>query len=178
MSNAKNVSTGIVALPLDADTFAPFGDVIEVSDRAEVRIINEGHTSRYHDLAALTLGAEGGIPAISIFRSQPHTMPVSIRSMERHPLSSQAFFPLSEQPYLVVVAPQGEFDPLAIRAFIAQPSQGVNYHPGTWHHYSLALHSVSDFLVVDRIDSGKSSDDNCDEVDFVQSVLVSHRQQD
>jgi ureidoglycolate lyase len=105
-------------------------------------------------------------------------MPVSIRSMERHPLSSQAFFPLSEQPYLVVVAPQGEFDPLAIRAFIAQPSQGVNYHPGTWHHYSLALHSVSDFLVVDRIDSGKSSDDNCDEVDFVQSVLVSHRQQD
>jgi len=36
----------------------------------------------------------------------------------------------------------------------------VNYHKGTWHHYSLALGGVSDFLVVDRI----SDDQNCDEV--------------
>lgn len=178
MNDAEHVSPDILAYPLDADAFAPFGDVIEVSDRPAVRIINEGNTSRYHDLAALTLDANGGTPAISIFRSQPHTMPVSIRSMERHPLSSQAFFPLSEQPYLVIVAPQGEFNPLAVRAFIAQPGQGVNYHPGTWHHYSLALHSVSDFLVVDRISADDSSDGNCDEVEFPQPILVSHRQHD
>jgi len=178
LQNAEHVLTDIVADPLDADAFAAFGDVIEVSDRPEVRIINEGNTSRYHDLAALTLDADGGIPAISIFRSQPQTMPVSIHSMERHPLSSQAFFPLGEQPYLVIVAPKGAFDPLAIRAFIAQPGQGVNYHPGTWHHYSLALNSVSDFLVVDRIVTATTDDANCDEVDLPQPILISCRRQD
>lgn len=80
--------------------------------------------------------------------------------MERHPLSSQAFYPLGNSPYLVVVAPPGELDPSAVVAFVAQSDQGVNYHKGTWHHYSLALGGVSDFLVVDRI----SDDQNCDEV--------------
>lgn len=83
-----------------------------------------------------------------------------LKVMERHPLSSQAFYPLSTFPYLVVVAPTGELDPSAIVAFLAQPNQGVNYHRGVWHHYSLALAGISDFLVVDRI----SDDENCDEV--------------
>ncbi|MFT4819480.1 MAG: ureidoglycolate lyase [Candidatus Pseudothioglobus sp.] len=177
LNNTQHVSSTIVATALNAEAFTPFGDVIEVSDRSEVRSINEGHTSRYHDLADLTLDADGGIPAISIFRSQPQTMPVIIRSMERHPLSSQAFFPVSKQPYLVIVAPKGEFNPLRICAFIAQPGQGVNYHPGTWHHYSLALNSVSDFLVVDRIVTATTNDDNCDEVDFSQPILVSLERQ-
>ena len=173
MNNTDHAPLTITVAPLDAEAFAPFGDVIETSERCEVRTINEGNTSRFHDLAALTLDADGGTPAISIFRSQPHTMPVTISSMERHPLSSQAFFPIGEQPYLVVVAPKGDFSPQAIRAFIAQPGQGVNYHPGTWHHYSLALQSVSDFLVVDRIVAVDENDENCDEVAFQQAITIS-----
>lgn len=84
--------------------------------------------------------------------------------MERHPLSSQLFFPLGDNPYLVVVAPQGEFDPQDIRAFVAQPNQGVNYHPGVWHHYSLALNEPSDFLVIDRLSPGERGNENCDEI--------------
>ena len=60
----------------------------------------------------------------------------------------------------MVVAPPGELDPSAIVAFLAESDQGVNYHKGTWHHYSLALGGVSDFLVIDRI----ADDQNCDEV--------------
>lgn len=149
----------ITPSPLTYEDFKLFGDVIE-ADNAQTRSINEGNTTRYHDLAELDLSAAGGKPGLNIFRSNPLPKPLILELMERHPLSSQAFYPLGNSPYLVVVAPPGELDPSAIVAFLAQSNQGVNYHKGTWHHYSLALGGVSDFLVVDRI----SDDQNCDEV--------------
>ena len=97
---------------------------------------------------------------MSLFRSTPLPAPVTLRVMERHPLGSQAFYPLEGRRYLVVVAPPGEFKPSAIVAFLAQGRQGVNYAPGVWHHFLLALEAPSDFLVIDRAGGG----DNCDEV--------------
>ena len=95
--------------------------------------------------------------------------------MERHPLSSQAFIPLSDNPYLVIVAPPGELDDSMIQVCKASAKQGVNYHPGTWHHYSLALDGVSDFLVVDR-ESPQATPDieegNCDEVILSQTLEI------
>lgn len=158
---------------LTQEAFSAFGDVIEVSDTKETRTINEGNTLRYHDLARLTLSSESGQPAISIFRSQPQHLPFAIKLMERHPLSSQAFFPLGTESYLVVVAPAGDLRANEIRAFVASSNQGVNYHPGTWHHYSLALNNISDFLVVDRIVlDDQEADTNCDEVFLDQPITV------
>ena len=34
--------------------------------------------------------------------------------------------------------------------FLAQGDQGVNFHPGTWHHPLLVLAEKQDFLVIDR----------------------------
>lgn len=155
--------------PLTAAAFAPYGDVIEAAPDTPQRNINQGHTVRYHDLAKLTLEAEGGRPSLNIFRSNPLPRPVMIRVMERHLLSSQAFMPLGIQPYLVVVAAPGEFHPKYIRAFLAQPHQGVNYHPGVWHHYSLALNETSDFLVVDRT----AEKEDCEEVFLAENKLIS-----
>ena len=149
----------ITPIPLTSADFKPFGDVIEAGN-SQTRSINQGNTTRYHNLAELDLSAEGGKPGLNIFRSRPIPQPMILELMERHPLSSQAFYPLGNSPYLVVVAPPGELDPFTVVAFVAQSDQGVNYHKGTWHHYSLALGGVSDFLVVDRI----SDDQNCDEV--------------
>ena len=157
-------------VPLSRAAFAPFGDVIEVSQHSEVRDINEGHTKRYHDLAALCLDSEGGQAAINIFRSTPLPQPLKLKFLERHPLSSQAFMPLSGKPYLVVVAPPGDLDEAKIQVFIATAQQGVNYHPGTWHHYCLALEEVSDFLVVDRI----ADDENCDEVTLIEPLDIQY----
>ncbi len=78
---------------------------------------------------------------------------------ERHPLGSQSFVPLSGRPYLVAVAPAGEFVPEAVRVFRAEGHQGVHYRKGIWHHFLLVLDEDSDFLVVDRAGPG----DNCDE---------------
>lgn len=160
----------IKPIPLTQDAFAVFGDVIEVGDHCEVRDINEGNTQRFHDLAKLQLDTEGGTSAINIFRSTPLANPVTLKFMERHPLSSQAFMPLSDQPYLVVVAPPGDLDEANISVFLASADQGVNYHPGTWHHYCLALNEVSDFLVVDRI----ADDENCDEVNLSSPLVIDH----
>lgn len=158
----------LVPAVLTKEVFAPFGDVIEVSDSCELRDINEGNTQRYHNLATLTLDADGGQAAVNIFRSAPLSIPLVLKFMERHPLSSQAFMPLSNRPYLVVVAPAGELEESAIRAFLASGEQGVNYHPGTWHHYCLALNEPSDFLVIDRI----ADDENCDEVDLSDPISI------
>jgi len=145
---------------LTEEAFAPYGDVIEASTAAEMIRINEGNTLRFHDQMAVDVADGDGEPCVSIFRSTPLENPIAIKMMEYHPLGSQAFMPLGQQPYLVVVAEAGVFDPSRIRVFLAQPGQGVNYHKGTWHHYCLALNAVSDFLVIDR----KGDGDNCEEV--------------
>ena len=138
---------------LTADAFAPFGDVIEASERAEVMPINYGWTTRFHALADVAVG--DGHAIISILRSRPLT-PLVLKVFERHPLGSQAFMPLSGRSFLVAVAPRGDFDPAAVRIFRAEAGQGVNYGRGTWHHFLLALEAESDFLVVDREGAGEN----------------------
>lgn len=158
----------IVPKALTRENFAKFGDVIEVSNEAQNFSINDGFTQRYHDLAAVDVTENNGRTLINIFRSTPLEQPVAIKMMERHPLSSQAFIPMGQQPYLVVVAPKGELHTAKIEVFIATSNQGVNYHKGTWHHYCLALHQVSDFIVVDRGGEGE----NCDVVSLDGAIVI------
>lgn len=157
----------LVAEPLTREAFAPFGEVIAADAGAHHFPINGGNTERYHDLAQLDPGPDGRL-IVSIFRGQPRALPFPIEMMERHPLGSQAFMPLVDEPYLVVVAPPGPPPgPSDLRAFLAAPGQGVNYAAGTWHHPLLALRQVCDFLVLDRAGPG----DNCDEVVLTGVVL-------
>ncbi|MGG4773493.1 ureidoglycolate lyase [Paenalcaligenes sp. Me52] len=153
---------------LDRDTFAPFGDVIEASDKAQHFSINEGNTERYHDLANIEPGPDGKA-IVSIFRGQPRTLPFTVTMMERHPKGSQAFIPLSGLPYLVVVAEAGPTPEVKdLRLFLAQGNQGVNYATGVWHHPLLGLDEVVDFLVIDR----KGPGDNCDVITLSEPALI------
>ena len=154
---------------LTREAFAPFGDVIEL-DGARHFPINGGTTERYHDLAQVDVIGQGGRPLINLFRAQPRALPVEINMMERHPLGSQAFLPLSDVSYLIVVAPAGEFDPVRMRAFWTDGWQGVNYAKGVWHHPLLALERVSDFVVVDR--GGEQP--NCDEIALAETWRLRH----
>ncbi len=156
--------------PLTAEAFAPYGEVIEVAQAKEQRLINYGNTVRFHDLAEIDLNTEGGRALVSIFRSRPLARPIPLKVMERHPLGSQAFVPLSDRPYLVVVAGTGDLEVSNLQAFLAGPGQGVNYRRGCWHHYSLALEAESDFLVIDRDGPG----DNCQEVFLEEEVVIEY----
>ncbi len=157
----------LIPEPLSAEAFAPFGSVIEASDAATKIDINQGHAVRYDALAAVDVAEGGGTPVISLFRAKPLAELV-LKSFERHPLGSQCFVPLGGRPYLVAVAPPGEFDVAAIRVFRAEGHQGVNYRRGTWHHFLLVLED-SDFLVVDRAGPG----DNCEEVELAAADRIS-----
>jgi ureidoglycolate lyase len=133
--------------PLTAETFAPFGDVIE-ADPATMRLINGGTTERFHRLSVAEAEGEGVI--ISLFRGQPRRFPYEIGMMERHPFGSQSFSPLSGRPFLVAVSEDLCGRPGEPRVFLATGSQGVNYRRNVWHHPLMVLDAVSDFLVVDR----------------------------
>ena len=144
--------------PLTRAAFAPFGEVIEVDSASDRYVVNDGTAMRFHDLANIDTARDNGQPVVSIFRAQPRVLPFAVSLLERHPLGSQAFVPMSpEVSFVVVVAADPDTPP---RAFLARRGQGINYHRGTWHHPLIALERVSDFLVIDRGGEG----DNCNEV--------------
>ena len=143
------MSRTLVASPLTAETFAPFGDVLEARGDPD-RIINRCRCGRFHDRACLDFGTDGRA-GISVFRGEPVAWPVEIALVERHPDGSQAFVSMSGHPFLVVVAPDEGGVPGTPCAFIAAPGQGVNFHRGTWHGVLTPLHEPGLFAVVDRI---------------------------
>ncbi|WP_375451611.1 ureidoglycolate lyase [uncultured Devosia sp.] len=153
--------------PLTAEAFAPFGQVIELAG-AQHYPINNGMTERYHDLARVELGGVHARPLISIFRGQPYALPLYLDLVERHPLGSQAFYPLSEHPFLVIVAHDLSGTPDRPHAFRTEPGQGINIAMNTWHGVLTPLEAASDFLVVDRGGDGV----NLQEYHFETPYLV------
>jgi ureidoglycolate lyase len=146
----------IIVEPLTREAFAPFGQVIVADDTANHYPINAGMTERYHDLARVELGGVHARPLISIFRGQPYTLPLTLKLLERHPLGSQAFYPLSPQPFLSIVAPDESGVPGRPRAFLVPPHHGVNIAINTWHGVLTPLDAPADFLVVDRGGDGNN----------------------
>ena len=57
----------------------------------------------------------------------------------------------------------------ASRAFITNGRQGVNYHPGVWHHPVLALGKETDFVMIGRAEDGY----DCDVVSFAGRIAIS-----
>lgn len=139
----------IVTEPLTAAAFAPFGDVLD-AEGAPDRIINQGLCGRYHDRARLDFGA-GGRAGVSVFRAEARALPLRLDMVERHPEGSQAFIPMSADPFLVVVAPDDGGAPGLPHAFLTTPGQGVNYLRGTWHGVLTPLAAPGLFAVIDRI---------------------------
>ncbi len=140
--------TSVIARPLTSTAFAPFGDVLDISGDPD-KIINQGKCGRFHDRATLDFGPEGRA-GISLFNAEPRALPYELDMVERHPEGSQAFLPMHQNPWLVIVAEAGD-TPGSIHAFIAASGQGINFHRGTWHGVLTPLHAPGLFAVVDRI---------------------------
>jgi len=134
---------------LDAAAFAPFGDVIALRDEPSV-MINRGRCARHHDLAALDF-VDGGTAGISLFDGTPYALPHALDLVERHPLGSQAFLPMSATPFLVICCEDAHGVPVRPRAWVTNGRQGVNYARGTWHGVLTPIRRPAVFAVVDRI---------------------------
>tara|TARA_R110002020_G_scaffold133917_1_gene298865 strand:- start:3060 stop:3551 length:492 start_codon:yes stop_codon:yes gene_type:complete len=153
--------------PLTAEAFAPFGTVMD-PDAAERRLINEGTTERFHALATADTQEQGGRAILSLFRGQPREFPYEIRMMERHPLGSQAFFPLSNREWIAVVAPDDDGRPGEPRAFRVPRDIGLQYGRNVWHHPLIAVGQICRFLVVDREGEG----DNLEEIGYPAPYVI------
>jgi ureidoglycolate lyase len=156
---------------LTREAFAPFGDLVSTAG-ARHYPINAGSTERYHDLAAIEVLGPDARPIVSVFRGKPVVLPMPVRMLERHPLGSQAFFPLQDEPWIAVVAPDNGGKPGVPVAFWVEPDayglRGLNYRANTWHHPLIALNRSSDFLVVDRGGEG----DNLEEYSYPEPWLL------
>ena len=144
--------------PLSRENFSSFGDVIDVCDSNHIIAINDGLANRHHDLATIDVSDQNGHAIVSIIDTNKTQLPLRVSVMERHPIGSQAFMPIGDSPYIVLVAPAGEFDIDRLQGFLAQPNQGINYAKGTWHHACISHIQSNQFLVVDRGGNGA----NCD----------------
>jgi ureidoglycolate lyase len=157
-------------LPLTAERFAPYGDVIETSAISSSGM-NDARFERFDDLANINVdtGNDGHV-AISIARSKtPSVFPHRFDVVERHPLGSQAFIPLAPFSFTIVVAPAGEsVDIDDLQAFVTNGKQGINYHRGTWHMPLISAEEGQRFLIVDRA----PGDDNCEVVMLEKSVML------
>jgi ureidoglycolate lyase len=132
----------VVPERLTGARFAPFGEVVEHS----------GDERRRHLEAPFDADAPACRFSMWVSRvDAPFRLPLTIRTLERHRFAAQTFIPLSPVRYLVVVAPGGAVDHTpdldGLRAFIAEPGQGVCYRKGTWHHGLTVLDQPGDFVV-------------------------------
>jgi ureidoglycolate lyase len=146
------VTRDLVPEPLSAEAFAPYGEVLDAT--GDFVRINAGLCARHHDRARLDFA--DGRAGISIFDAEARALPYGFDLVERHPLGSQAFLPMTQHPFLVIVAPDADGRPGAPRAFLTSGAQGINLHRGTWHGVLTPLRAPGLFAVVDRIGPGSN----------------------
>ena len=143
----------LIAEPLTAEAFAPFGEVLE-APAGPGRVLFE---------AMLANHRPGAWPSLSLSRKEPlGALPLRTQVMERHRFSSQSFVPMEAGRWLAIVAPHaaegGRPDMARARAFLARPDQGVTYGADVWHHPFTVLDREARFAVLVWRD-GTAADD-------------------
>ena len=152
--------------PLTETAFADFGDVLAVKAKPD-QIINQGMCGRHHDLAKVEF-AEGGKAGISLFDAMPRALPYTLDMMERHPKGSQAFVPMHDASFLVIVAADDDGQPGRPQAFLTAPHTGINIYKNIWHGVLTPLSAPGLFAVIDRI----GNDTNLEEHWFDEAYTV------
>ena len=143
--------------PMSTSAFQSFGDVLDCRGNPD-KLINQGLCGRYHDRA--TLDFSDGRVGISLFKAEVRTLPLTLEMVERHPDGSQAFLPMSLDPFLVIVAPDERGRPGKPRAFLTNAGQGINFHRGTWHGVLTPLAGPGLFAVIDRVSDGPNLEEH------------------
>lgn len=155
----------VKAKPFDAEAFAPFGQVLG----------GEGKKEERHPYAARMENLRPGAAAnMTFMRVLPVTLPIRIKTLERHVYSNQTFIPLNGTRHLIAVCPSDENgQPVLSRlvAFSAKGSQAVNYNANIWHAPRTAISSPGEFVMF-RWDADDEDDTELFEVDATIEVLL------
>jgi ureidoglycolate lyase len=141
----------VLARPLTAGAFAPFGQVLMALCEEPHRAEFAARLENYRVHATLNM---------AFLRSSPASGPTVVRALERHPYSAQSFVPVQGTRYLVAVCPareDGEPDLPRLAAFVAEGHQAVNYAAGLWHAPHAVLGGPGTFIML-RWDVGTAAD--------------------
>jgi len=135
------------------ENFKKFGDMI-TTENIKLLEINNGYANSFDHIANINTSIDDGEATISIFSAIKRIFPMKVDMMEKHPLGSQAFIPMKETTFLVLVAPEGASPDLnEVVSFIVPQGIGINYNAGIWHFPLIATENMN-FLVVDRKGKG------------------------
>lgn len=155
----------ITPRPLTGDEFAPYGQVIEHAGTNRRHYLDSAfiHSARVNETKLWVSRLEAAAP-----------QSLRIQALERHIHSSQSFIPLTQTPYLVLVAPSqdnGRPDTAGLKAFIASPNQGVCYAKGVWHHGLAVLKAPAEFAIFMGV-TGQGDDDEFLSLDESEQALI------
>ena len=155
---------------IDTNIFSKFGNIIEKKNALELRPINQGTTTRYHNISELDLESKNGNSGISIFSGLPRDLPIEIKIMEKHPVASQSFLPIQNYDWLIVVCDEKNKVPdlSTLRCFHVNGDTGITYNKNVWHH-PLLVKKKQDFWVIDRINDQEDSSVNLREYHFTNN---------
>lgn len=139
----------ILAEPITAEAFAPFGDLLAPPK----------DFSRHFFDAALSNARPNARPSLSLATVEPiKSLPMDARQMERHAFSSQSFVPVGPARYFSIVAPhaaEGGPDTEWARAFIVEGGLGITFRADVWHHPMAALDHPSTFAIFMWLDGSE-----------------------
>ena len=155
---------------LDSNVFSRFGNIIDKKNASELRSINQGTTTRYHNISELDLESKNGNSGISIFSGIPRDLPIEIKIMEKHPIASQSFLPIQDYDWLIIVSEEkNELPDLnTLRCFHVNGDTGITYNKNIWHH-PLLVKKKQDFWVIDRINDKEDTSINLEEYHFTNN---------
>ena len=140
---------------ITSKNFKKFGDLISTKKIKPINI-NNGYAKRFNNLCKINTSSKKGNTIMSIFSAKKRKFPMKIKMMEKHPLGSQAFVPMSATKFLVFVAPKGDKPDInKIKFFVVPKQTGVNYNSGIWHFPLISMKNMN-FLIVDRKGKGNN----------------------
>ena len=152
---------------ISKENFSQYGQLISTED-IDSQNINEETTKSFYDLVNIEVYGDDKLCRVNIFKSQKRTFPLVINMLENHPLSSQAFIPLQQTDFIVVVAPISHNPDInLIEAFHVSPEEGINFKPKVWH-FPLIATEDSSFLTIDK----KDSENNLEIYNFHNNVKI------
>jgi ureidoglycolate lyase len=138
----------IDVLPLTAEAFEPFGEVLSAGER-------EPDFTGISSLGWRASFASDSPPEVMFYRSSYSGLRFS--TLERHHAVTQSFVPLGHTPSVVAVAaptsPDAAPDPGDIRAFLLDGTAGYVLKAGTWHspdRYPLFRSPADIVIITDR----------------------------
>ena len=131
----------VTARPITASAFLPFGYLLESPKTG----------ARENFAAPIFNGRAAAKANLALVHEEPADTEFSATTLERHPLSTQSFFPLSVKRYLVVVCgscANGDPDLDSLHAFECRGDQAVSYAARTWHMGIKTLESPGVFAML------------------------------